>query len=166
MKKSLYLAVLMTLLSTAFVACKSKNEGDETNESTTTTTEEMVTDSTTVSQNAVTDVKADAKQLSNDTIVYTEWTTFKTESQNMIDRNDKRIKELMDKIKKPGMPNLDKLREKRIEEIKERNAALRAKYMVYTTQTRAGWEAYKADFKKDLDALNQSIDDLNTPDKK
>lgn len=162
MNKSLYLAALIALFSTsAFVACKSKMEGTDNTETTT------ITDSVTITQDAVSGVKDDARQLANDTIVYSDWSAFKTESEKMIDNNNARIQVLKAKIRKPGMPNLDKLREKRIDEIQERNAALRARVAVYNrTQTKAEWEAYKADFQKDLDALNKSIDELNTADKK
>ena len=60
------------------------------------------------------------------------------------------------------MKNLDKLREKRIDELQEENAELRTKIAVYNNaQTKTDWETFKADFKKDLDALVESLDDLS-----
>ena len=145
MNKSLYIAALVALFSASvFVSCQSKNEEKENVEK------------------ALSDVKEDISQIVNDSIVYTDWSTFKSASEKTIDNNNQRIVELKEKVNKPGMKNLDKLREKRIDELQEENAELRTKIAVYNNaQTKTDWETFKADFKKDLDALVESLDDLS-----
>lgn len=149
MNKALYISALITLFSAAlFVGCDSKKqEKDDASE-------------------AISDVKTDLQKTDYDTLSYADWMVFKTESEKMIDNNNQRIQEYQTKINKPGMPNLDKLREKRILELKDKNSALRLKIIEYKNrQTKSEWANFKDNFKRDLDTLSNSLDVIFKTDK-
>lgn len=54
-----------------------------------------------------------------------EWMEYKASAEKSINNNDDRIKVLKGKIQKPGMPNIDKIRQKQIDEMEKRNTDLR-----------------------------------------
>ena len=86
---------------------------------------------------------------------------------SLIDLNNQRIQDYRIKISKPGMPVMDKMREKRIKELQEKNAALRIKIVEYkNNQSNTAWQTFKTDFNRDLDELNKSLDEFFTSDKK
>lgn len=91
-----------------------------------------------------------------------EWVEYKSSAEKSIANNDERIKELKVKIKKPGMPNMDKLREKQINELESRNAALRARIIEFKEdETHSNWHQFKLEVQKELDEMQKSIDDLS-----
>lgn len=150
MNKILYISALITLFSAAaIVSCQSKSTTDENTEE------------------AISNFKEDVQQLSNDSIATTELYAFRTESERIIDLNNQRIQDYRIKISKPGMPVLDKMREKRIKELQEKNAALRVKIVEYkNNQSTTAWQTFKTDFNRDLDELNKSLDEFFSSDKK
>ena len=150
MNKILYISLLITLFSiSAIVGCNSKTEVEEN------------------TADAISNIKEDIQQLSNDTISSTEFNAYRAESERLIDLNNQRIQSYNIKISKPGMPVMDKLREKRIKELQEKNTALRIKIVEYkNNQSTTAWETFKIDFNRDLDELNKSLDEFFTSDKK
>lgn len=131
-------AILFLLCASFFIGCESKKEASEDNME---TTKETV---------LVSDMPA------------SEWKEYKADAEKSISNNDERIKELKAKIKKPGTPNLDKLREKQINELQSRNTALRSRIMEFKEdEAHSNWQQFKMDVQKELDEMQKSIDDLS-----
>jgi hypothetical protein len=137
--KIAYVSAILFLLCASFlIGCESKKEASEDNME---TTKETV---------LVTEMPS------------SEWKEYKADAEKSISNNDERIKELKAKIKKPGTPNLDKLREKQINELESRNATLRARIMEFKEdEAHSNWQQFKMDVQKELDEMQKSIDDLN-----
>jgi len=96
----------------------------------------------------------------------TEWTSFKQNAETAISNNDERIRTLKEKIAKPGMPNLDKLRKQRIEDLEKQNDKLRTKIAEYKAdEANANWQQFKADVQQEIDKMNAELKDLDN-DKK
>lgn len=131
--KVLYLGAIISLLTTSlFVSCQSKAEKHE---------DEVVVETTAP--------KSD-------------WEMFKEDAEKTIANNDERINELKEKINKSATPNLDKLRQKRIDALQEQNSNLRAKIVEYKVdEANSNWEQFKAEVKEELDKINKEFDDLN-----
>jgi hypothetical protein len=87
-----------------------------------------------------------------------EWAAFKTETEQKIDANEKRIAELRDKRKKSGKV-MDKVYEERIEALQERNRNLRLKITNYETN-KTDWDKFKEEVNHDLDELGKAIGDI------
>jgi DNA repair ATPase RecN len=111
----------------------------------------------------VQDAKQDLKEAQRD--LNPEYSTFKTDAEMRIDANDKRIADLQAVINEPGKKPLDGARAKRIEELKERNAELRARLYGYEKE-RSDWESFKREFNHDMDGLGESFKDLGKDNKK
>lgn len=148
LNKTLYASAIVFLLSASlFVACKSSEEkaaavdAEVTTETTTTTeTTPMTTTETTPSG----------------------WQPYKESAQASIVNNLERIKMLKEKIKASNTPNLDKLRQKRINELEDRNTALRAKIMDYKEDNvTTNLEQFKADIQKELDDMEKALKELD-----
>ena len=133
--KVLYLGAIIALLSTSlFVSCQSKT--DKQNEE---VTEQTTSESKT-----------------------SDWTMFKDGAEKTIASNDERIKVLKEKINKPGTPNLDKLRQNRIDALQEENTNLRSKILEYKAdEANSDWQKFKLDVQQQLDKISQEFDDLN-----
>jgi chromosome segregation ATPase len=87
-----------------------------------------------------------------------EWAAFKTEAEQKIEANEKRIAELKAKKKKSGKV-LDKVYEERIEALQERNRNLRTKITNYESNN-SDWDKFKEEFNRDMDELGKAIGDL------
>lgn len=131
----LYLGAIVTLLSTSlFVSCQNKTEAN---------------DDAVVETVETTAPKSD-------------WEMFKEDAEKSIENNDVRIKELKEKISKSDTPNLDKLRQKRIDALQEENTNLRAKIVEYKVdEANSNWEEFKIEVKDELDKISKEFDDLN-----
>lgn len=131
----LYLGAIVTLLSTSlFVSCQNKTEKQ---------------DEVTVETVETTPPKSD-------------WQMFREDAEKSIANNDERIKELREKIRKSDTPNLDKLRQKRIDALQEENTNLRSKIVEYKVdEANSNWEQFKMEVKEELDKINKEFDDLN-----
>ena len=136
-------AILFLLCASILIGCESKKEeaAEDNKEIITETTKETV-------------FEADKSS--------SEWVEYKASAEKSINNNDERIKELKDKISKPGMPNMDKIRQKQIDELERRNTTLRARIMDFKEDdTHSNWQQFKLDVQKELDEMQKSIDDLN-----
>ncbi len=112
-----------------------------------------------------------AKEETQETVVVTtdspsEWTVYRENAERTIAANEERIKTLKERIAKSNTPNLDKLRAKRIDELQEQNARLRARITEYKVdETKSDWEQFKADVQKELDDIEASLKDLDNDNK-
>ena len=145
LNKTLYLSALIFLLSASvFVACQSKEEK---------ATEEA---------NEVTEEAKENSTVTTVTTVTSDWQPFKESAEKTITNNDERIKMLKEKIKKSNTPNLDKLRQKRINELEDRNTALRGKIMEYKEgDIKTTLAQFKADIQKELDDMEVALKELD-----
>ena len=93
-----------------------------------------------------------------------EYPAYRTEVENRIKMNEERIAQLRKNIGNGGKP-LDAERAKRIDELEEKNAQLRARLVGYETE-RSDWESFKREFNHDMDELGAAIEDLGKDNKK
>ena len=93
-----------------------------------------------------------------------EWKDYKAAVDVRIARNNDRIHDLKIMIKKPGVV-LDAMREKRIDELKERNAKLRSMIADYKND-HTDWVVFKTDIDKQLDEVSKSLDEMQKDAKK
>lgn len=137
--KTLYLSAIIFLLSASvFVACKSKEEKaiEETSE-------------------AISDIPIE-------TTTSSDWKSYSGSANATIANNNERIKTLRERIKASNTPNIDKLREKRINELQDRNTALRTKIMEYKADdTTIDLAKLRADIQKELDDLEAALKELD-----
>lgn len=132
-----YLSAIVLLLSAAlFVGCESKQDKNA---------EEATESATTI----------EIKQSPD-------WQAFKTGTSTSITNNDERIKALREKIKASNTPNIDKLREKRINELQDRNTALRARLMEYKDENDVtSLEQFMAEVRQQLDEMEKELKELD-----
>lgn len=97
---------------------------------------------------------ADAKKEFNE-----EYAKFQAESEKRMVENDKQIAELKAnkaQLKKEAKADYDKA----INDIEEKNSALRIKMNEYKEEGNEKWESFKREFNHDMDELVQSLKDL------
>jgi hypothetical protein len=133
--KILFVGAVSILLSVSlFIACQPKQETSEEE-----TTEKVV----------VIDPSSD-------------WMEYKENTSVAIAANEERIKVLKERIVKSGTPNLDKLRQNRIEALQAKNAALRANLADFREESvSATYEQFKADVRQQLDDIEKELEDLD-----
>ncbi|MBS1614269.1 MAG: hypothetical protein JST49_15725 [Bacteroidetes bacterium] len=93
-----------------------------------------------------------------------EYPAYRTEVENRIKMNEERIAQLRKNIGNGGKP-LDAERAKRIDELEQKNAQLRARLVGYETE-RSDWESFKREFNHDMDELGAAIENLGKDNKK
>lgn len=140
LNKTLYISAIVFLFSASiFVACKSSEEKAAAENA------EVITETTTTTETAPAG-----------------WQQYKESAEASITNNLERIKVLKEKIKASNTPNLDKLREKRINELEDRNEALRAKIMDYKDDNVVTTlEQFKADVQKELDEIEKALKEMD-----
>lgn len=145
MKKTIFAAIATACLSGAILtSCESKQE--------------KVQDA----QENVNDAKQDLKDAKQDAAndLNAEYPAYKNDMQARIDANDKEIASLQEKLAKSGGSRpLDPARQRRVDELKQRNADLRARLYGYEKE-KGDWETFKREFNHDMDELGTSIKDL------
>ena len=90
-----------------------------------------------------------------------EYPAYKTAAVERITTNEKEIARLRETISKPGKPPLDGMRKKKIDDLEEKNAALRSRLYGYERE-RTDWETFKRDFSHDMDDLGTGFKNLGT----
>lgn len=139
MKKLLFTATLNAALTAlVFTSCESKQEKVED------------------AQEEVNEAKEDLQDAKNE--LNAEYPSYRQAQEDRINMNQKRIDDLRAKINTGGKP-LDEARQKRIQELEEKNAELRSRLAGYETE-RSDWEEFKREFDRDMDNLGKSFDDL------
>jgi light-regulated signal transduction histidine kinase (bacteriophytochrome) len=86
------------------------------------------------------------------------------ETELKIKENEIKIAGLKAKIMKPG-EILDPLRQKRIEELEERNNELKAELRNYN-RSNSDWETFKREFNHDMEELGKALKNLTVDNKK
>lgn len=90
-----------------------------------------------------------------------EWATFKDNAEKSIANNNEKIRQIREKINKPGTPNIDKIREKRIDELESQNARLSAKVVEYKqNEMESDWEKFKSEVEAELNEMDQALKEL------
>lgn len=110
----------------------------------------------------VDDAKQDLKDAKQDAAndLNAEYPAYKNEMQARIDDNDREIASLQAKLAKSGGTRpLDPARQRKVDDLKQRNADLRARLYGYEKE-KSDWETFKREFKHDMDELGTSIKDL------
>lgn len=105
------------------------------------------------------DIQADAR-ISLESV---EWKSFKAQSEEKIQKNEIRISELREKMKKSGN-TMDAVYEKKIENLAQKNNELKSKLMSYEKE-QSNWESFKKEFDHDMDELGAAFKGLTTDDK-
>lgn len=145
-KMAYVIAIVFLLTASVFVGCESKMD--------------KAKDSIDEAQEAV-------AAMPNDTMIVTsqpstEWIVFKASTEKSISNNNEKIMSLRAKIKQPGMTNMDKLRNNRIDALEENNTALRTKLMQYKDDDiRVNYILIKSDIQKKLDTLEQALNNFD-----
>ena len=88
-----------------------------------------------------------------------DWTAYRKDVEVRIARNNDSIQDLKIKMKKPGVA-LDNMRERRIDELQERNAKLKAQLASYKYNS-SDWVTYKSELDKELDQLSKDLDEAS-----
>lgn len=154
MKKTIFsLAIATTFMAgTVFTSCQSSDQKDGDDDGMMNRTEK------------------DAQVMHNDDnsdmptmVTADEWQTFKLESELQINNNEIRIKELKEKMNKPGTI-LDPLYAKKIENLEKKNQDLKIKLEAYETN-QSNWEKFKREFNHDMDELGKAFKDLTVNNK-
>ena len=103
----------------------------------------------------------DAKQgLKDDQTKYlAEWQTFKSESEQTIEANEKRIDAFKEKMEIAGADTKAKYNED-LAALEQKNRELRKKLEGYKDEGRGNWVQFKTDFSQDMDGIGKSMKDL------
>lgn len=149
MKKRIFiLAIAATFMAgTIVTSCQSTNERDG--------------DSQHMTIKAHQDDKEVKKELNADMPKFAtadEWKTFRLESELKINNNEIRVKELTEKMNKPGT-TLDPLYAKKIKNLEQKNIDLKVKLKTYET-SQSDWETFKREFNHDMNELGKAFKDL------
>lgn len=145
-KMAYVIAIVFLLTASVFVGCESKMD--------------KAKDSIDEAQEAV-------AAMPNDTMIVSsqpsaEWIAFKASTEKSISNNNEKIMSLRAKIKQPGMTNMDKLRNNRIDALEENNTALRTKLMQYKDDDiRVNYILIKSDIQKKLDTLEKALNNFD-----
>ncbi len=103
----------------------------------------------------------DAKQgLKDDQTKYlAEWQTFKSESEQTIEANEKRIDAFKDKMDKAGRKAKAKY-SKEVAVLEQNNRDLKKKLEDYKDEGQSKWEEFKTNFNHDMDGIGRIMKDL------
>lgn len=112
---------------------------------------------------AVIDAQSDLNQAIQDSI--TEFQQFRIEYQNQILANEKSIAALKISVAKASQAN-KVLFEKKLAELEARNNELKTKLAEYNEEETDKWQAFKTEFKRDMDELGKAFSDFTTSSKK
>ena len=88
-----------------------------------------------------------------------EWQAFKTESEQQIADNDKRIDAYKEKMEQAG-PKAKARYKKDVAALKQKNHELKEKLEAYKDEGQGKWEEFKTNFKNDMAAVGKTMKDL------
>jgi hypothetical protein len=94
-----------------------------------------------------------------------DYTNFKSSAEQNIRENESLISKLRERIKTQRPERQDEFR-RRIDTLEVRNNELRSKLLQYRETTKEEWEAFKREFKNDIEQLGRAVEnfaDDNTP---
>jgi exonuclease VII large subunit len=103
----------------------------------------------------------DAKQELKDaqTKYLAEWQTFKRESEQIIEANEKRIDAFKNTMDKAG-PKVEAKYSKGVALLEQKNRDLKKKLDDYKDEGQSKWEEFKTNFKHDMDGIGKTMTDL------
>jgi len=93
-----------------------------------------------------------------------EYPAFKTNADEKIAANEKRIVELRVKLNEPGKAPFDETRKKRIDKLEQQNTDLRNSLDTYEKEN-SDWEAFKREFNHDMEGIGKAFEDLGDNNK-
>ncbi len=153
MKKQIFTLAIATLIGgTIFTSCQSSAQKQDA-------AEEKVQDAKEDLKEARKDANAEAQKAAT----ADEWKTFRNESQEKIQANEKHIAELKVKMNKPGKL-LDAAYAKKIDSLEEKNKDLKRRMDAYE-KDQSDWESFKREFNHDMDELGNALKDLTVDNK-
>jgi hypothetical protein len=88
-----------------------------------------------------------------------DWQTFKTESEIKIEANEKRIVAFKEKMEKAGSKAKAEY-SKEVAVLEQKNLELKKRLEEYKDEGQSKWEEFKTNFKKDMDGIGKTIEDL------
>lgn len=147
MKRILYYTTAVFLVSSLVSSCKSNDKNSEELEEI-----EQAT------------VNMEMHQSEEHQKMNNEYQDFKAYALAEIDENDQNIIKLKQKIQRPGN-TLDEARARRVEDLREQNAALRARLNNYEANT-SDWQSFKTNFNAELDDMGNNFSDIFAGDSK
>jgi hypothetical protein len=155
MKKIIYLLGVTMLLTagTVFTGCNSTSDKTD-----------RAMDDADDAQQKLDEARAEEELQQQRTVTPEEWEVFRMETELKIKENEIKIAGLKAKIMKPG-EILDPLRQKRIEELEERNNELKAELRNYN-RSNSDWETFKREFNHDMEELGKALKNLTVDNKK
>lgn len=146
MKKILFIPVVaMFSAATLFVSCKPSAKEEVAKENVEEAKEDL----------------AEARQQANEE----EWQNFKNDMNAVIDKNDARIAELREDMKKTGK-KADAEYDRKIDALKEKNDSLKVKMQAYKNDANSDWQAFKTEFNHDVEGLGDAFNNLTVDNKK
>jgi exonuclease VII large subunit len=154
MKKRVFIPMVAIFsMATLFVACKPATKDEQE-------AQENVQEAKQDVEEAKEDL-SEAKRQAN----AEEWQSFKDEVNTVIEKNDAKIAELKQEIKKTGKA-ADAEYNKKIDALKEKNENLKLKIESYKNDADSDWQAFKREFNHDMDELGSAFNDLTVDNKK
>jgi predicted RNase H-like nuclease (RuvC/YqgF family) len=88
-----------------------------------------------------------------------EWQAFKTESEQKIEANEKRIDAFKQKMEHAGT-KVKAQYKKDVAALKEKNRELKKKLEEYKDEGQGKWEEFKTNFNNDMDSVGKTMKDL------
>jgi small-conductance mechanosensitive channel len=88
-----------------------------------------------------------------------EWKTFKHDSEQAIEANEKRIVAFQQKMEQAGADTKAKYSED-VSALEQKNRDLKRKLADYKDEGRSKWEKFKANFSQDIDGIGKTMRDL------
>ncbi|WP_309641162.1 hypothetical protein [Flavobacterium sp.] len=155
MKKSIFILATATLLSgNLLTSCKSNAEK-----------ENEATENAAAANQELEEVRDDAKTDAAVTKANeAEWLAFKAEVNSDIATNEAKIAVLKSDLKKQGKA-IDASYQKSVDDLQERNEALKAKIKEYEV-TKTDWNEFKREFNSDMADLGQAFKNFTVNNKK
>jgi len=154
MNKVFLTCIVSSLIAgSAFTGCDSnaKNEQDA---------KEKVQDAKQDLKDVQDDTKADAYKAA----ITAEWIAFRKASDTVISKNEVRITELKNKIKKTNKIHVTFYTQS-IDSLESKNTALRNKINMYESN-QSDWEEFKREFNHDMNELSGALKDFTVDNKK
>jgi len=154
MKKTVFIPIVAMLSIVAIlISCRPSTNEEQTAQDNVELAKEEV-------QEAKEDL-AEAKRQAN----AEEWQNFKDEMNAAIEKNDAKIAELKQEIKKTGK-TADAEFDKKVDALKEKNENLKLKIETYKNDVDSDWQSFKREFNHDMDELGNAFKDLTVNNKK
>ena len=88
-----------------------------------------------------------------------EWRAFRIESEQKIEANEKKIEAFKERMENAG-PERKAKYGRRVADLEQKNRDLRRNLAEYRDEGRSRWEQFKSNFKRDMDGIGETMNDL------